>query len=195
MSTGSPAIRARSCQDTLAYLDVYRPGARAAVEQRLPAHALEVITTTLPGGYIGIDLDAAMGREILAYLGRDEAMRFWIRYVTHHLDSPLLAGPVRTAMSLLGATPGSLIKWMPKVLPLVYRDLFTAVVERLEPRSAKIRYDVLSDVFLSEPVYAVVIEATIRSLFVVANAKCGDVRVRTDAKRRAYEIDVTWEMS
>jgi hypothetical protein len=187
----APAIRARSCQDTLAYLDVFAPGKRAEVERRLDPDVRETIEATIGSAWIPIEVDAAMARTILAVLGRDETLRFLVRYITHHLDSPLLAGPVKTALSLLGATPGSLVKWMPRATSAIYRDLFELHIDVLEPDRATYHYDVLSDVFFAEPVYEIVVEATMRALFVITGA-AGEVRVRREVSPRTFAVEATW---
>src|SRR5699024_9940129 len=121
----------------------------------------------------------------------EEALRFWVRYVTHHFESPLLSGPIHAAVSLLGATPASLLTWMPKITPLVFRDVYDVRIESIEAKSAKFHFHVQSDVYLNEPVYEVVTEAIVRALFVFTKVE-GDVSVRRDLKRRTYDIEATW---
>jgi hypothetical protein len=187
----SPACRARSSQDTLAYLDKFRPGATLEVRKSLPEAVLEVIDSTVKTGWIPIEIDAAMGHAILELLGPDEARRFWTRFTTHHVESPLLAGPVRTALKLLGATPASLIKWMPRVFPTIFRDVFDIEIKQLNAQSAWLEFHVHSEVFWSEPVYALVLESTIHGFYEITRVT-GSVSVSRDDEARCIDLRASW---
>jgi hypothetical protein len=189
---GSPAVRARSAQDTLTYLESYRPGARVELGARLPKDVLETIASYASSGFVPIEADAKMGNGILELLGREEALRFWTRYATHHLDSPILAGIVRTAFSLFGTTPGSLVKWIPKGLSQVFRDAFDVTVETLDPNQAIVRFDVLSDVFFEAPVYMVVLESIFQAIY-VATRTTGEARLSRDPAKRTITVRATWK--
>jgi hypothetical protein len=188
----SPACRARSSQDTLAYLDRFRAGATLEVRRRLPDAVLEVIDSTMKTGWIPIEVDAAMGHAILELLGPQEARRFWTRFTTHHVESPLLAGPVRAALKLLGATPASLIKWMPRVFPTVFRDVFDIEIKQLDPQSAWLEFHVHSEVFWNEPVYALVLESTLHGFYEITRV-AGSVRVSRDDPARIIHLRASWE--
>jgi hypothetical protein len=184
-------IRAKSCQGTITFLDTYRPGSRAAFEKHVPPGYVDEVFSYGSAGWIPLEVDCWIGRGIIKVLGVEEMKRLMVRYSTQHLDSPLLAGLVKTSISLLGPGPGSLIKWMPKAMPLVFRDAFRIIIEELGPSRARVRYDVLSDVFLNEPGYPVVIECAIRSIFAFTKAT-GDVKVTRDLERRTYTVEAEW---
>lgn len=191
MATAVPSIRARSSQDTLVFLESFRPGARDEVLARLAPASREAITGALPSSWVPMTDDAAMGREILAHLGPDDTRSFFIGHITHHLDSPLLAATVRTAITLFGLTPASLVKWMPKAIGTVYRDVCQIHIEQLEAQRAVYRYEVSSDAFLHEPVSAIIVEATAHALMNIARSE-GDVQVRRDLAKRRFTIAMRW---
>lgn len=169
--------------------DVHRPGLRAVVEARVPAEVLVEIASYGAAGFVPLEVDVVMGTAVLETLGRDEALRFWTRYVTHHLDSPLLAGFVRTAFTLFGTTPGSLAKWMPKGLSLIFRDAFEVTVVAIEPTRAVVRFDVTSEVFATAPVYGVVVESFFLAIFEATRRKG---RVKVVREPRTITLDASW---
>jgi hypothetical protein len=153
---------------------------------------LETIDSTLPSGWIPIEVDAAMGRAVLELLGPDAARRFWTRFTIHHVESPLLAGPVRAALRLLGATPGSLLKWMPRVFPTVFRDVFDIELQELEPCSARLEFHVHSDVFWQEPVYAIVLESIVYGFYEITKVTAS-VDIFRDEAQRVLHLRAYWE--
>lgn len=185
------AVKARTSQDTRAYLDRHRPGLRKEVEARIPPHQLAEMDAYPPTAWLPMELDVVSGRAIYQHLGHDESLRFWSAFVSSHIETPIFAGPIKTALSVLGATPAAIFKWMPKVMGLAFRNVFELGLVSLEPQRGVLRYDVEADEFLNEPVYAVVIEATFRALLGVTNSK-GDVRVTRDVRARTYLVEVTW---
>ena len=185
------AVKARTSQDTRAYLDRYRPGLRKAVEARIAPDVLAKMDAYPPTSWLPMELDVLSGRAIYQHLGHDESLRFWSAFVSHHIEAPIFAGPIKTALSVLGATPASLFKWMPKVVGLAFRNVYEIDVVSLEPNRGVLRYRVESDEFLNEPVYAVVIEATCRSLLGVTNS-VGEARVTRDLAARTYLVEITW---
>jgi hypothetical protein len=185
------AVKARTSQDTRVYLDRYRAGLRKEVEARIPPDLLAQMDAFPPTAWLPIELDVVSGRAIYQHLGHDEALRFWIAYVSHHIETPIFAGPIKTALSVLGATPASLFKWMPKVVGLAFRNVYEIDIVGLEANRGVLRYRVEADEFLNEPVYAVVIEATFRALLRVTSSQ-GDVRVTRNREARTYLVEVSW---
>ncbi|MCA9592967.1 MAG: hypothetical protein KC776_06635 [Myxococcales bacterium] len=193
MSNGDdfPACRARSSQDTLAFLDRFRPGAQAEVRGQLSPEVLDIIDSTLPSGWIPIEADAAMGRAVFELLGSEGSRRFWTRFTAHHVESPLLAGPVRAALRLLGTTPASLMKWMPRVFPTVFRNVFDVEVVRLETSSAWLQFRVHSEVFWKEPFYAIVLESVVLGFYEITKV-AGSVDVSRNEAQRVLRLNATW---
>jgi hypothetical protein len=186
-----PAVRARTCQDTISYFETYRLGGRALLDARLPPGHIDRIFGYATTALIPLELDAAMGDAVVEILGRDEALRFWTRYVTKHMESPILGGFVRTAVRLLGPTPKAFFKWMPRAMLSIFHNVFDVEVEMLEEGATRLRYDVASDTFLEAPCYDVALDAIARAVFVVTK-KPGEVIVRRDLRARTYVVDAHW---
>lgn len=187
------AIRARTCRDTLAYLEVFRAGARAEVERALPAAVVAAIESPATTGYVPLWADSKMGEAIVDLLGPEEALRFWVRYVTHHLDSPLLATTMKTALALFGTTPSGLIRWLPKILSLVFREAFEVRVELQGETAAEVRFVSDSAAFLGSRAYPIVLESFFRAIFVATGAT-GQVRVERRTAEQAYVVTTSFRV-
>lgn len=118
----SPAVRARTTQEALRFLDHFRPGTTEAVRALVDPASLRVIDETPGTEWIPLEHDRHVSAAVFDRLGPTDALAYWRRFLPGHLDSPLLRTITDTAIRLLGLSPATFVRAMPRLFPLVYRD-------------------------------------------------------------------------
>ncbi len=116
-----PAVRASAVRDTLDFLDVFQPGARAEVLSRVPARSRAVIEETPRSAWVSVHDDI---------FGRERAIECWRDAMMNLIERPLLHGFISGMKRVLGNDPARVISWFPKGWSLAYRDMCTPVLKK-----------------------------------------------------------------
>src|SRR5690349_15078681 len=153
MSDPRPAVRAGAILDSLAYLDVFEPGARARVLANVPAPSRELLLHTARSSWVGIEHDRYAVDAIVAQFGVARSIQYWRRSTASLTERPLLKGFVSGMLDLFGRDPGRVIGLLPKGWPLAYRALCEPKVERLLPGQVTLRFDDVASEVRASPNY------------------------------------------
>jgi hypothetical protein len=127
---GFPAVRASAVRDTLDFLDVFQPGARAEVLSRVPPRSRAVIEETPRSAWISVEDDHYTIDAMIEIFGRERAIECWRGALVNLVDKPLLHGFISGMKRVLGNDPGRVIAWFPKGWQLAYRDVCTPVLQK-----------------------------------------------------------------
>lgn len=127
---GFPAVRASAVRDTLDFLDVFQPGARAEVLSRVPPRSRSVIEETPRSAWISLHDDHHTIDAMIEIFGRERAIECWRAALMNLADRPLLYGFISGMKRVLGNDPGRVISWFPRGWSLAYRDVCTPVLQK-----------------------------------------------------------------
>jgi hypothetical protein len=186
------AVRAGSTQDTVDYLEEFRPGLLTRVESSTPPGHIERIRGYSRMAWLPLDEDVIFAEAAYAAIGPRSAHAFWTEFINKQLEeAAILRAAVGTAMRLFDMDPGSLLRWVPKILPLVYRDIVDAHVQH-KPNEAIVIYANADERFMSREVYLTVVRSQVRAVLQLAKHPEGTAEVTTDAKRSRIEVAVRW---
>jgi hypothetical protein len=187
----NPATRARSGQDALAYLDRFRPGLTQEVRSRIPPESLKVIDETPPLGWVPLQHDKHNSAATVEVLGEEDAVACWRKFLASHLEAPLFRTIVDATIRVFGLAPAPIVRFTPRVWPLVYRDFCIPRVIRAEPSTAELLLDDLHpDVAQWRP-YLVSFRAFFLGFYELCSVD-GEVALELDEKRRAARVDFRW---
>jgi len=125
-------VRAGPAQDTIAFLDVHQLGLAGRVEQHIGHGALSQLTDPGRTGWIPLAADVVFLDGLAELLGHEEAIAFFRASVARHFESPLLRSFVSGARRIFGLTPVGLVKLIPRIWPMVYKDLGTPQLDKRE---------------------------------------------------------------
>ncbi len=118
----TPAVRASHLKDDLVALARLGAPVERRVTERLAPGTLEAIREATRIAWVPVELNARLADAVHAEAGEDGA-RAWGRLsILHALETPLLAGLVKVAVSLLGRTPVAYFKYAPLVWNAIYRE-------------------------------------------------------------------------
>lgn len=120
--TEAAAVRASAVRDTLDFLDVFQPGLRAAVLERVPAPSRDVLETTPRSGWIEVVHDHYTVDAMVSLLGRKRAIQCWSDALATLVERPLLRAFVAGMTGLVGNDPIRVLGILAKGWSLVYRD-------------------------------------------------------------------------
>jgi hypothetical protein len=190
-SAPAPAVRARSAQDILEYLDVFRPGTLAKVEARIPREAYDLIRATVRTGWIPIEYDHYIVDGIVDVLGEADARECWRTFLRGHVRSPLLRNATESAIRILGVGPGTFAWLAARAWDSVYRDFGEMILLERRPGHAALELrDIHKDV-LRHSAYFVCFSAVFEGFFDLARTE-GKLAWRLDVEQRVLHAELDW---
>lgn len=186
-----PAVRARSAQDAMAYLDSFRPGSLEAVRAAIPEGALAIIEDSPRTSWLSVEHDRHLPRAIVSVLGEDDATAMWRAFVGSHVQSPLLRSLLDGATRLLGFSPGTLVWMVPKAWGQVYREFCTPKVIERDDHHATLALEDIAPEVLAEPAYLICFRAVILGFFDIAGVE-GELDWDVDRQERRTVARLRW---
>jgi len=109
---------------------VHQPGLVGRVEQHIGPVAFSELTEPGRTGWIPLAADVVFLDGLAELLGHEEAIAFFRASVARHFESPLLRSFVAGARRIFGLTPVGLVKLIPRIWPMVYKDLGTPRLDK-----------------------------------------------------------------
>ncbi len=188
----APAVRARTTQEALRFLDHVRPGTTQAVRALVDPASLKVIDETPGTEWIPLEHDRRVPKAILDLLGPSDALAYWRRFLPGHLDSPLLRTITDTAIRLLGHSPATFVRAMPRLFPVLYRDYARArAADHGEDHAELLLDDVHPEVMASEG-YLVAFRGLLLGVLDLCGVP-GTLDVTTDPHAHVIRFRLRWE--
>lgn len=123
-------VRAGPANDTIEFLDQFRPGLRAQVEAKIGSQFFERVASQSRMSWIPFEDDVVFLEAIFAIVGERDMVTLFRRSVAHHFESKLLSAVITGAERIFGLTPYGLVKMIPRAWPMVYKGLGQPRVER-----------------------------------------------------------------
>jgi hypothetical protein len=140
MSTSEPLVRARFVQEWLAQVDEEDDPWRARFFARLPREEREIIDNTSRVGWLPVRYHVLLADVLLETFGPARAHDYYRRAFAASLAGPLLGPLVKTGARLLGFTPGTLARWLPRGWEITFKGVGDVHGEVLGPGLARIEY-------------------------------------------------------
>lgn len=119
---GRPAVRARSAQDWLDYLDRLEPGLRSRVVEAMPEASRRIILEAPKTEWIELEHDRYVPWATIEVMGEDAAVAGWRSFLKSHVEAPLFKTLVDSMVRLFGLTPSTFAKLLPRAWNQSYRD-------------------------------------------------------------------------
>jgi hypothetical protein len=141
VESGFPEIQARHTRASLEVLAELFPAAEPRVLERLSPLVRQAIEAAFRLDYLPVMVDlevTAAIRDVVGPLGARQVSREGLRRT---LNGNLLGGLVRSAMALLGDTPGDLLKWAGRGYGRICRDCGDLRLESADERQADLRLE------------------------------------------------------
>ena len=185
------AVRARSAQDFLHWLAKRDPEGFERAKSRIDPEIYELVDTAARTEWLPMTVDCQLPAAVVAEYGEAEAQGLWRSFITSHAESPLLGGIINLALRMLGVSPGSLVKHLPKLWQQVYRAVATPRVKVVQPGLACIVFeDVATEVF-DHPDYLVCMRGVFEGIFDLTKTP-GELEFEVDAGARSFEATWRW---
>ena len=123
-------MRASAVRDTLDFLDVFQPGARAEVMARVPPASRSIIMETPRSAWVPVEHDHYTIDAMIEIFGRERSIQCWSGALLNLANKPLLHGFLEGMKRVFGSDPERVVSWFPKGWPLAYRDVCTPVSKK-----------------------------------------------------------------
>ncbi len=190
-SSGSPGIKAGSALDTLAYLDVYRPGSREQVLERMPPDVRDRFVNASRTEWLPYERDRHFVEAIVEVFGRHGAVDFVRSSVERHFDSALLSTVVHGAMRLFGLNPSGLLRMLPRAWPMVYRNVAKPRIVEYTSNTCTVVFEEFHPGMLESSGYQASVEGLLWGVLDVCK-RDGEVHFEVDPAHRQIRAEVRW---
>jgi hypothetical protein len=145
-------VRARFLQEWLANIDAEDDPFRARFFVKLPEDVREAIESASRVGWLPVAYHVLLADVLDETFGPTRAHDYYRRAFAASLSGPILGPLVTTGARLLGFTPGTFARWMPRGWQITFRDVGEVEGEVTGPGMARITYRNLPAVCIaSEP--------------------------------------------
>jgi len=190
--TRRPAARASAARDNVAFVEVYRPGALAEIRALIPPESLAAIDGTPGFSWLEFEHDHWLMDGTLAVLGREDAIACWRRSIGQLVEKPLLRNFVEGCLRLFGASPGKILKMIPKGWTLAYRDFCTPAFDLLSEHSAEVRFENIAPEAFESEGYLHCWHAICLGVFDLEKPKDGEVEFTIERNRSLATARFGW---
>jgi hypothetical protein len=133
-------VRARGLQDAFALLESRDPDAYAQLRERLPPETWKLVHNSAKTDWIGGEHERLIVGCWVPILG-DGAVGFLSDAVLDTIESPLFNALAHGAVRLFGATPRSLIKFLPRGWSNTYRDHLSVRIDKITDEGALLHFE------------------------------------------------------
>jgi hypothetical protein len=190
----SPAIRARSAQDALAYAEqTFAPEMVGRIRELVPPASMAFIDALSTNAWVPVEHDRWLPRAIVQAYGRERAFAMWRSFIPSHIESPLLGPMFKTAARLFGVNPGTVAWLVPKGFGNVYRDVATPRLIERRDGYAEFALDDIHPEVCAIPEYIVCFHATFQGLVdVTSRERPATLEAEFDADERRMLFRVDW---
>lgn len=150
-----PRIRSNMLKSVLNAIDAREESERRAVRARLQPEAIQAIESAAPLAWMDWELQGALNDAIAGELGELEAIGFWRDLGLASFQQPTFKVILETSRRILGASPGSVLKYWHIGYRAVAKDAGKLRVNESEPGRTLMAYrDVPHVVLRPSYVYA-----------------------------------------
>ncbi len=139
-SDEATAIRAVNLRRALDELTFFSAAEQQSIRAAIRPESLQLIRATPDVGWLAIEVSAELNDAVYGVVGR-EPLRAWARRIARVVfKRSILSGLIESTLRILGFTPSSIFKAMPRGWSATYRSAGTVAVEVLAPTSVRIHF-------------------------------------------------------
>jgi hypothetical protein len=161
----SPRILATFVQSSLEEMDKLDAAVGERVRAGLEPAVLEEIEKASSISWLPVELDVALTECFFEVAGSERATRAFREALTRSIERPLLRPFVEGALALFGRDPAKLLRWVPKVWSLLYRDCGEMTCPLTSAGAARLELSGLPACIVGSSCYLTGTAATISAFF------------------------------
>lgn len=166
--SGEPRILAGFVHGTLEVIDAQGGDLGARVRAELKPDTLEAIENAWSAAWIPLAHDVELSLAFCRVAGTEEACAAMRRNMAEAFHKPMLRSVIDGAVRILGLSPGKLVRWAPRIWPLVMKDAGVMRVESQEDGAATVWLEGLPPLIADEGDYLAGTAAAIAAVFDLA---------------------------
>lgn len=184
-------MRANHIQSNVASLQLLGVDVAERVRQDVGPALLERIERASRVEWLPLDVDVALTAAVARATGDDDGVRAWSRAALRtSVEAPFLRPIVKTAVSLFGLTPSSLLKHAPTGWKQVYVDCGVLRFESVADKHVRLHLDGVPREMSESKAYLVGVAGAWEAAFDIARVD-GAVALELPSSVAAV-FDVTW---
>jgi len=184
-------IRARAGQDALAYLERIDPDGAQRMRDRMPQESWTVLSTARKSEWIPLEHDHHLSDGWIPVFGRERAIELIAGSVLDVFETPVLKPLIQGAIRLLGATPASLIKIIPRASTQIYRNFHDIRIGDRRDGFTELHFEEIHPQVLAHPSYFFVWRGTFEAIFRLCRCE-GRAQLDVDEAKRRAKWTLQW---
>lgn len=146
-------MRAAHIRENLELLSLFDPEIAGQIRDELGAQTIETIEHARRVAWLPLQLDVDLSALVHLHTGRD-GLRRWSQFALKNtLQTPLLNGFLAAGFRLLGSSPTTIIKLLPRGFSQIYRNCGKLVVADVRDSGCALRGEGLAGVMLADEPY------------------------------------------
>lgn len=182
--SGEPRILAGFVHGTLEVIDAQGGDLGARVRAELKPDTLEAIQNAWSAAWVPVALDVELSLAFCRVAGAEEASEAMRRNMAEAFHKPMLRAVIDGAVRILGLSPGKLVRWAPRIWPLVMKDAGVMRVASEKEGEATVWLEGLPPLIADERDYLMGTASAIAAVFDLAGT-AGDCRLVEHGQGRA----------
>jgi hypothetical protein len=188
---GRPAVRARSAQDWLEYLEKIQPGLRERVIERIPEPSREIITTAPRTEWIPLEHDRYVPWATIEEMGEEAAVESWRLFLKSHIQAPIFRTLAESMVRLFGLTPSTFVRLLPRAWNQAYRDCCGVEVIETGENRAHAAFTEVATGILEWEAYLISWRGVLGGAFAIMDIE-GELQMRVNEDRARIDAVWTW---
>lgn len=186
---GEPRILASFVHGTLEVIDSMDDGLGQRVRDALKPETVEEIENAWSASWLPVAHDVELTTAFFRLAGTERACEAMRRNMQSTFEKPTLRSLIDSAVRLLGLSPGRLLRWAPRIWPLLLRDAGQLRVEAGEAQ-ATVWLEGLPAEMAEHREYLMGTASAVGAVFDLAGTR-GTCRLAEHGGGRA-RIELTW---
>jgi hypothetical protein len=133
---GQPRVLASFVHGTLEVIDSMDDDLGRRVRESLEPETLEAIENAWAASWVPIRYDVELTTAFFRIAGARRGCEAMRRNMSETFHKPVLRSMIDGATRIFGLSPGKLLRWAPRIWPLLFKDMGELVAETGEGRAA-----------------------------------------------------------
>lgn len=185
-----PAVRASYMKQLFATL-----GARGVLEaiDRHDPELVRQVEAASRVSWLPVSLNVRAVEAAAASLGDEQALALFAECVYGQFETPLWHNFISGALRLLGRTPGSLGRWIPQAIQIIFRDCGKWSVENRAPNELTLTVRELPPELAAHRLWLRSLAVGMTPVFLLCNTKGSSELVEVDAEARGATYLLAWD--
>ena len=190
MSEPAPAVQASYMKNLFAALEAQ--GKLSAIAARDP-ELLAAIAAAPRASWLPVELNVRTVEATAAAFGEERGLSLLADCVYRQFDTPLWKGFIGGGLRLLGAQPGSLGRWIPQAMRIVFRGCGLWTAERSGETELSVRVHELPARLAAHPLWQRSLAIGMTPLFTLCGCSGSSRLVDTSLAERRASYLLSWK--